>query len=171
MTKALILDACLIGGNMRQEVKEAVYNRIIKILIIKGGKLERELKGNRKAGGAVYKEYAMNGFFHFICEDSVTKKYNHLLNKGLIKSDDQHIVALALVSGANILHTEDKCLISDFINCNQIEKNTNCISSNHNPKRKVIKSKSPNSRNTMRLLREAEVKFDKCECIINGGGC
>ena len=171
MTKAIILDANRIGRNMRKEVKEAIYKRRIRILIFKGGKLERELKGRRERGSTCFREYAKNGFFHNVCERSVTKKNNHLIQEGLIRSDDQHIIALALVSAANTLHTEDNTLIEDFLNCDDIDTRNSCIKSRQNPKRKVIKATSPNSAEVKRLLNSAKASFDCCECMINGGGC
>ena len=118
MTKAIILDANRIGENMREEVRKAIYNRDVKILFYKGGKFERELRGQRENGGRRYREYANNGFLHEVCQKSVDRKSAQLIQKGLILSDDQHIIAIALVTGANILHTEDNRLIEDFQRCN-----------------------------------------------------
>ena len=115
MTKAIILDANRIGKNMREEVKEAILkDEGVKILIFKDGKLERELKGKREHGGKWYKEYKNFKAFKYVCQRSVARKNRHLIQKELIESDDQHIIALALVTGANTLHTEDQKLIADF---------------------------------------------------------
>ena len=122
-------------------------------------------------GGACYKEYARNGFFHFVCEESVSRKNNHLIQRGLVQSDDQHIIALALVSAANTLHTEDKALIHDFLNCDNIHKRTCCIKGRANTKRKVIRATSANSTKVKQILRDANALYNCCECKINGGGC
>ena len=39
-----------------------------------------------------------------------------LVQGGLVKSDDEHVLALALVSGARLLYTNDSALKSDFSN-------------------------------------------------------
>jgi hypothetical protein len=171
MTKAIILDANRIGRNMREEVKTAIHDRGVKILIFSGGKLETELKGRRERGGTRYREYAKNGFFHYICKTSVVRKNNHLIERNLIDCNDQHIIALALVSGANTLHTEDNSLICNFHNCQQIDESSDCISGRPHPQRRVIKANSPISKETRRLLLLAEANFGCCECMINSGGC
>ena len=47
-------------------------------------------------------------------DDRVEKECERLVEQGNCKSNDQHIIALAHISGARLLYTKDKALISDF---------------------------------------------------------
>lgn len=47
-------------------------------------------------------------------DDGVEKECERLVQQGICKSNDQHIIALAHISGARLLYTKDKALISDF---------------------------------------------------------
>lgn len=47
-------------------------------------------------------------------DDKVKKQCECLLQQGRCKSNDQHIIALAHISGSRLLYTRDNNLISDF---------------------------------------------------------
>ena len=47
-------------------------------------------------------------------DDKVEKQCKQLLQQGIGKSNDQHIIALAQISGALLLYTHDNNLIPDF---------------------------------------------------------
>lgn len=47
-------------------------------------------------------------------DDKVEKQCKQLLQQGKGKSNDQHIIALAQISGARLLYTHDNKLIPDF---------------------------------------------------------
>lgn len=47
-------------------------------------------------------------------DDKVEKECKRLVQQGICKSNDQHIIALAHISGARLLYTTDNALISDF---------------------------------------------------------
>ena len=176
MTKAIIVDTNSFGRQLRKKVKDALDKRKVKIVLGKGSNLESELQGKGvnpliRDEGRRYKEFNHKRFFHFICGKSVNRKEAHLLSKSLLKSNDAHVIALAIVSGANILVSNDTKLINDFKKCKTIDRGSNCIKRSDNIDRIVVKPGSPDDREVMRLLRKAKVKYECCECMINSGGC
>lgn len=176
MIKAIILDASSYGKQLRQEVMQALSDRKVKIVLGKGSKLHEELSGtkqnpNIEKSGHRFREFNRNGFFHFVCGKSVNKKHQELCRCNQLKSDDPHVVALAIVSGANVLVAIDDKLIDDFKSCAKIERKSNCLPMSRSViERKAIKPTTPN-RSVTNLLRNAKVRFNRCECMINGGGC
>jgi predicted nucleic acid-binding protein len=172
MTNALIVDANCFISHFRKEVEDAVRKKKLKILLSENSKLKKELKGANEKESGKFKEYSKMDAFHFVCEKSVNKKHEQLEKCSALTSDDPHVIALAIVSGANILHTEDSKLKDDFKNCKEIDRQSGCIErQNHPSSRKVIKANSPNSREVERILKTASAKCEKCKCMINGGGC
>ena len=176
MTKAIIVDASSFGGNLREKVKEALTKGIVKIVLGEGSTLKFELQGkgantSSKNESGHYREFSRQGFFYFICGESVNRKEEHLRRLKLLKSNDAHVIALAIVSGANILVSNDVKLINDFKKCNTIDKKSNCIRRSDNIDRLVVKPDSPDDKKVMRLLKEAKVKYERCDCMINGVGC
>ena len=47
-------------------------------------------------------------------EDSVRERERTIRNEGVCESDDPHILALAQISGARLLYTNDRALQRDF---------------------------------------------------------
>ena len=47
-------------------------------------------------------------------EESVRERERTIRNEGLCESDDPHILALAQISGARLLYTNDRALQRDF---------------------------------------------------------
>lgn len=84
-------------------------------ILVYGGQLASELGRHdqarrlllqlRRAGRAVLED-----------EEAVKLEESRVHATGECSSNDQHVVALALVSGARVLYTEDQALMDDFRN-------------------------------------------------------
>ena len=170
MTKAIILDAnCFSGNNLRDEIKDAITRGDLVPIWSKDGKLAEELS---KANIARFRQYANAGRFYCVCNICVERKTKHLESKCHLTSNDKHIVALALVSGANTLATNDSLLINDFKACNKIDGSSSCRKRQGKAiSRKVIQTSSPLTSVVVRLLKQATVKYKHCPCQCNQSGC
>ena len=169
---ALIVDANVFR-DLRPEIKDAIINRNLKIIISKKGLLESELRTAKKT---LFREYKrQKKFYDTICNESVERKMKHLeylkQKQDLLCSDDAHIIALAIVSGANVLVTEDQKLIDDFGKCNDIDRQSECTS-RERIRRKVIKKTSPKDSNVVKgIIRNAEVRYKSCQHKTSGCFC
>ncbi|WP_135502678.1 hypothetical protein [Roseovarius aestuariivivens] len=90
-----------------------------------GGKLTKELLKTKIS--SLIQEWIRAGRAHRVKDDEIEERSKQLLGK--IDSDDEHIVALAQLTGCRLLFSDDQALIRDF-------KNTQLVS----PKGKVVKS-------------------------------
>ncbi len=81
--------------------------------MVAGGKLWDELKEN-KALLSWWKEAISAGKARRINDDEVNSKIEELNDTVEATSDDVHVLALAYVSGARLLYTNDVKLIKDF---------------------------------------------------------
>jgi len=79
-----------------------------------GGKLRRELLGSHKMV-RLLAQLKLAGRLNEV-EDSAVDRKEREVSKLPIESDDPHIIALALVSSARLLHTDDAALMRDFKN-------------------------------------------------------
>ena len=83
--------------------------------LVVGGKLRRELGRDHRfvrwLGNAI-----RTGRAREIADDSIEARADGLRRRGICRSDDEHVLALALVSGARLLYTNDPTLIADFKN-------------------------------------------------------
>lgn len=84
-------------------------------LLILGGKLRKELGENKKFSEWL-KQAIRAGRVKSYKDDGVNKKTGKLLKAQSCQSNDQHIVALAQVSGARLLYANDVDLQKDFKN-------------------------------------------------------
>ena len=83
--------------------------------LVVGGKLREEL--SRDARFRRWLTSAIRyGRARSVIDDEVDERAQELHHTGVCKSDDQHVLALALVSGARLLYTNDPALINDFGN-------------------------------------------------------
>ena len=83
--------------------------------LVVGGELLRELGQNRgfvRWLGAATRA----GRARSMPDESVNTRADELRRGDTCKSDDEHVLALALVSGARLLYTNDSALIVDFKN-------------------------------------------------------
>lgn len=83
--------------------------------LIYGGHLETELERVGDARRAV-KSLWQSGRAHQIKDSRVSTVIAQLSAGRLCRSNDHHVVALALVSGARVLCTRDRALHEDFTN-------------------------------------------------------
>lgn len=84
-----------------------------------GGKFEQELGGKARRQLAIYRRA---GKARLISADRLAEEERRLQQGGQMKSDDPHVLALALESGARLLFTGDKRLIADFKDAKLIAK-------------------------------------------------
>ena len=88
--------------------------------LIVGGKLRRELchEGNFRDWSS---EATKAGRLRHLDDQDVNAKTEKLENAGSCKSNDQHVIALAQISGARLLYSDDGTLHEDFKNPNLID--------------------------------------------------
>lgn len=91
--------------------------------LVVGGKLLEELKGN-SGFREWFQQNELSGRLRQVKRIQVEAEERRVRRKNLCQSDDEHVVALALVSGARLLYTNDADLIKDFKN-RQIIANPN----------------------------------------------
>ena len=78
-----------------------------------GGELLRELSGYSSFAQWLY-EARRTGRARIIIDEEVDTETNDLKARHICRSDDQHILALAIVSGVRLLFTNDDALQDDF---------------------------------------------------------
>ena len=83
--------------------------------LVVGGKLREELARDRRFVQWL-KSALRNGRARSVTDDAVDAHATGLRKEGACKSNDLHVIALALVSGARLLYTNDTALIDDFGN-------------------------------------------------------
>ena len=83
--------------------------------LIVGGELRRELGRDHRFvrwfGNAI-----RTGRAHTLPDEDVDARAEDLRRRGICRSNDKHVLALAQVSGARLLYTNDAALIADFKN-------------------------------------------------------
>lgn len=90
-------------------------------------------RGMLVVGGKLGEELGVHGLFlrwfataikyrnaRTVVHEEVENRETELRRRGICKSDDPHVLALAQVSGARLLYTNDPDLIEDFTNPNII---------------------------------------------------
>ena len=96
--------------------------------LVVGGKLLKELEGTspdfRRWGSAAQ----LSGKMITVDEREVEARTQQIEREGVIKSDDPHVLALAQVSGARLLYSNDQDLSDDFRDRRFID-NPQCSSS------------------------------------------
>ena len=103
-------------GPTRTEAGEKFFdwiNRGAGKLVV-GGKLLREL--NSTKAGKWMRQAVLSKRMKIENESEVKATMSELQNEGEFKSDDPHIIALAQVSGARLLYSNDIDLQKDFRN-------------------------------------------------------
>ena len=83
-------------------------------MLVAGGKLLRELSDNSNFR-AVFADRLRAGRAKRVPDDEIDSALDELPNE-LVESDDHHVLALAKVSGARLLFTNDNALQDDFRN-------------------------------------------------------
>ena len=117
----------IIDNNVRHEVfgaKEVqteagkhfldwINNRKGKLVV--GGKLLKELAGYSDFN-RWFQQGLLAGSVNRVADDKVDAETGSLLSQNICKSNDAHVLALARVSGARLLFTNDHALQDDFKN-------------------------------------------------------
>ena len=83
--------------------------------LVVGGKLREELARNRRFVQWL-RSALRNGRARSVTDEAVDDHATELRREGVCKSNDLHVLALALESGARLLYTNDTALIDDFGN-------------------------------------------------------
>ena len=83
--------------------------------LVIGGRLRTELNRNERLLGWL-KSATRFGRVRTVSDDDVDERAKRLRREGICTSNDEHVLALALVSGARLLYTNDNALIADFKN-------------------------------------------------------
>ena len=84
-----------------------------------GGHLYEEMKREPNARSWFYTSVG-RGAVHRIGEDKITERQRHLERTEQLRSNDAHVIALAQLSGARLLYSNDRKLNEDFRNKNII---------------------------------------------------
>ena len=103
--------------------------------LVVGGKLLEELYKGSQGFIVWQKRAALYGKIRFEDDDAVNAKTDQLQKAGLCKSNDPHVIALAHVSGARLLYSNDGSLHQDFKNKRLID----------NPRGKVYSTRGDGS--------------------------
>ncbi len=82
--------------------------------LVLGGKLTYELTKASEIFRKWAKTARLSGKIRIVLDDVVNQRESHLTNEGQCQSNDPHVIALAQVSGARLLYTNDKTLQQDF---------------------------------------------------------
>lgn len=89
--------------------------------LVIGGKLREEL--NKISSFKKWQEEAIRSGRVISAEDNIVlAEAKNLNNNGLCQSDDEHVIALARLSGARLLYSNDDKLQTDFKNKQLIDK-------------------------------------------------
>ena len=90
--------------------------------LVAGGKLLRELEASSEG----FREWAAvarsAGKMRIVGESEVDTRAKRLLSEGTCKSNDHHVIALAQVSGARLLFSNDGDLQQDFRDKNLVDR-------------------------------------------------
>jgi len=95
--------------NFRQRVESG------KLPLALGGFLKRELSGSQRAREWL-SEGERSGYVRLIDDETVNAKAEILEKESSCESNDEHVIALAQVSGARLLYANDDKLEKDFGN-------------------------------------------------------
>lgn len=83
--------------------------------LVAGGKLRRELSGNMKFR-SWWQQAQLAGRTKAVGDTEVDEQTRKVERSGGYRSDDPHVLALAQISGARLLYTNDRDLQRDFGN-------------------------------------------------------
>ena len=89
--------------------------------LVVGGKLFEELKQSSADFRRWGQEAQLAGKMRIVNESEVDARTKQIQSEGTIRSDDPHVIALAQVSGARLLYSNDGNLQKDFNNKSLID--------------------------------------------------
>ena len=84
--------------------------------LVVGGKNLEELSKNGNFGRWLGEQRREKGRVRHIRKEVISERQQALVRDGLPTSNDEHVLALALVSGARLLYSNDRRLKNDFLN-------------------------------------------------------
>ena len=118
-------------------------------LLVVGGKALEELELSSAKFRRWGQDAQLAGKLRIINESAVDARTRQLLSEGVVTSNDHHVIALAQVSGARLLYTNDRRLQRDFKNKRLIDE----------PRGRVYSTGGTGSfqRKHERLLRERDL--------------
>ena len=180
MRKSIIVDANSFGSNLRHDVRQAIADGKVKVVIPLEGKFREELRNSNKS---LFATYSNSGRFHYICVKQLHETCKRLKSAectacrrfrkcNCIKSNDSHVIALAIVSGANILVSNDKKLSEDFKRCTKTHINLGGKRDHLLPvdgKRRVISSNETGtpSKSVRKIISEVYPSHGSGSCVGN----
>ena len=85
--------------------------------LVVGGRLLEELRGNR-GFREWFQQNELSGRLVQISGEEVDRRERGIRQTNLCASNDEHVLALAIASGARLLYTNDDLLMDDFRNRN-----------------------------------------------------
>lgn len=89
--------------------------------LVVGGEVKRELTENNNFKDWL-REAERSKLVKLVDDDKVDRRATDILEGGLCKSNDRHVIALAQISGARLLYANDGNLENDFDNKRLIDK-------------------------------------------------
>ena len=108
--------------------------------LVIGGKNTRELTHNKNFERWFLEGRRLGRRVRQIRESMIKEAEEQL--SGRIRSNDRHVLALALVSGARLLFTDDRRLTNDFVNTEVIWRCSPAVSINGRYSRDAIRSRA-----------------------------
>lgn len=172
MRGAILIDANSFSkGKMRQEIEDKLLSGELVAITSLGTKLEDELL---EANTQFYINLRRASRFITICPTSVENKIKQLEDNPNFKSDDPHMVAVAITSAVNVLVSLDEDLAKDFKNCRSLDQQTKCRNNNclgKNVKTRKVIGKKTRPPDVNRFLRIARCRTKECPCIKLGQTC
>lgn len=85
-----------------------------KARLVTGGRHLYELRGSGKEARILISQTIQSGVARRLCPHRVTEREKKVQQEFQLKSDDPHIIALAQLSGARLLFSNDRDLHLDF---------------------------------------------------------
>jgi hypothetical protein len=112
----IIIDANVANEFVAQsQTSKPTYERVLnkKLKVVVGGRLKAEWGRTGFAG--MYRQLMLAGSIKEYTDVEASKGID-MLDKANIRSDDPHVLGLALISGSRLLFSRDKKLHDDFKN-------------------------------------------------------
>ena len=114
-----IVDANVVAevfGSTRPDAGEAFFRWLNegKGTLVVGGQLRHELNAASKNFRQWARDALLSGIMKGVSDTRVDERTEHLLANRSCKSNDSHVIALAQLSGARLLYSNDSDLHQDF---------------------------------------------------------
>ena len=193
----IIVDADSFNKTLRTLIFEELKKGKIKVANTRRGKFHEELRGGSLPAGKkrqameLYVLFEKAKYFHFVCSKLTKETFDRITTTkcaqciskcSCISSNDQHVLAVAIVTDANVIVTNDRKLASDFENLKDIHLNFNGLPGHKltdSGKRSWIFPESvdasissgPSSEQIRKVLRGAKSRPCKNNCMDETSRC